>query len=95
MQCAVYNTDTLSLNGNMMNAGKKLNWMQTLYTLPAMMIYPILDALLQMAVEPTTSHIILGLIGISVAVFHKRWIEHIYDRFMVRKYERLEQLRKK
>ncbi len=95
MQCAVYNTDTLSLNGNMMNAGKKLNWMQTLYTLPAMMIYPILDALLQMAVEPTTSHIILGLVGISVAVFHKRWIEHIYDRFMVRKYERLEQLRKK
>ncbi|MBQ7421662.1 MAG: hypothetical protein IJV27_05955 [Prevotella sp.] len=93
-QMAVFNKQSMPLNTKFIGKGSmENNWIQVgiqsfIFTFPWIYI-----SILQLLLSDTLSYIIISLTGLAFIVTHPIWLQNIYRRMMVHRYENMEGFR--
>jgi hypothetical protein len=91
MQMAVYNKQKLPLNEKFIKKGGiDNNYIGVLVELGAFFLPLLVISILEAFFDQFIAWMVMLLIGVGFIATHKLWLRNIYQRIMLRKYEKLE-----
>ncbi len=93
LQLAVYNDKTMPLNVGLMGKRQNNNKYQSMITIAAMFIPLVINRILTGIFDQETASIVMIVMGLAVFFTHRFWIYNIYQRFMKRRYQNMENFR--
>ena len=93
LQMAVYNQHTLALHHTVMRNNKSNSLLSTLLIGAALGLPILLDKLLHTLLGSERAYWVLLVIGLFFIFTHLLWIQHLCQRFMRRRYQKIEDFR--
>lgn len=95
LQMSVYNTQRMPLNRRLTStSGVETNYIGLIVTLVALTVPFGFVRLIKMCFPITVCYLIILVIGLLFVIFHRYWLQNIYQRLMARRYINLEKYRK-